>query len=61
MQADEKLVLNAMVKEGKPMRPGEVAEVSGLDKDAVAKAIKNLKEMGLIDSPRRCFYAPVQK
>lgn len=53
-------ILETMKKTGKPMRPGDIAEATGLDKDLVAKALKEMKEMGVIDSPKRCFYAPVQ-
>lgn len=52
-------VLEVMVKAGKPMRPADIVEASGLDKDVVAKAIKELKKDGAIDSPKRCYYAPV--
>jgi len=51
-------VLEAMRKAGKPLRPGEIAELAGLDKDEVSKAIKELKQEGKVHSPKRCFYAP---
>jgi DNA-binding MarR family transcriptional regulator len=51
-------VLETLVKAGKPLRPGEIAELSGLDKTEVSKAIKDLKKEGKIHSPKRCFYAP---
>ncbi|MFX1566420.1 MAG: MarR family transcriptional regulator [Promethearchaeota archaeon] len=47
-----------MKEAGKPLRPGEIAELTGLDKDVVSKAIKSLKKEGKVDSPKRCFYAP---
>ena len=43
---------------GKPLRPGEIAELSGLPKDEVSKILKILKKEGKVDSPKRCFYAP---
>jgi len=52
-------VLEIMVQSGQPMRPADIVEASGLDKDVVAKAIKELKKDGAIDSPKRCYYAPV--
>jgi len=61
MPDTQQLILNTMKKEGKPMRPGDIAKTAGLDKDAVSRAIKELKDMGLVDSPKRCFYAPVEK
>ncbi|HOD28784.1 MAG: MarR family transcriptional regulator [Syntrophales bacterium] len=59
MDAKEKAVLDVLKKEGKPMRPGDVAEKAGLDKAAVAKIIDKLKKEGKVASPKRCFYAPV--
>jgi Mn-dependent DtxR family transcriptional regulator len=57
----QKQVLEAMIKAGKPVKAGDVAELLGVAKDAVAKAIKNLKKDGKVDSPKVCFYAPVKK
>jgi DNA-binding MarR family transcriptional regulator len=61
MADTQQLILDTMKKQGKPMRPGDIAKAAGLDKDAVSKAIKELKEMGLVNSPKQCFYAPVEK
>jgi len=47
-----------MQKAGKPLRSGEIAELTGLDKKEVEKAIKKLKKEGKIESPKRCYYAP---
>lgn len=38
------------------LRPGDIAEKSGLDKKDVEKAIKKLKDEDKIFSPKRCFY-----
>ena len=56
MEKDVKKVLDNMKKADKPLKTGEIVELSGLGKDVVAKAIKTLKADGLIDSPKRCFY-----
>ena len=40
----------------KPLRPGEIAELAGLDKKDVDKAISELKKENKIYSPKRCFY-----
>jgi DNA-binding MarR family transcriptional regulator len=60
MPNTENAVLNAMKNEGKPVRSGDVAKITGIDKNDVSRAIKELKKKGLIDSPKRCFYAPVK-
>ena len=59
MDAKEKTVLDAMIKEGKPMRPGDIAKKAVMDKDEVAKIINKLKKEWKVSSPKRCFYAPV--
>jgi Mn-dependent DtxR family transcriptional regulator len=57
----EKKVLNAMKKAGKPLRPGEVAEMIGEESKTVSKIIGDLKKQGKVVSPKRCFYAPSEK
>jgi Mn-dependent DtxR family transcriptional regulator len=54
----EKKVLNAMKKAGKPLRPGEVAEMIGEESKTVSKVISDLKKQGKVISPKRCYYAP---
>jgi len=54
----EKKVLNAMKKAGKPVRPGEVAEMIGEESKKVSKVIGDLKKQGKVISPKRCYYAP---
>jgi len=56
MEPKEK-VLNTLKKSDTPLKGGEIAEKSGLDKKDVDKAIKVLKFEGLIESPKRCFYS----
>ncbi len=54
----EKKVLDAMKKAGKPVRPGEVAEMIGEESKTVSKVIGALKKQGKVTSPKRCYYAP---
>lgn len=49
-------ILDTMKKEAKPLKGGEVAELTGIDSKEVTKVIKKLKEEGEIDSPKRCYY-----
>ncbi len=60
MEEKEQMVLEAMEKAGKPVRPGDVAKTVGLAKDEVSKIIRSLKKKGKITSPKRCFYAPAK-
>ncbi|KAA0008753.1 MAG: HTH domain-containing protein [Thermoplasmata archaeon] len=55
---DAEKVLEAMKEAGKPVRPGDIAKMLGVDSKEVSKAIKELKEKGEVISPKRCFYAP---
>lgn len=55
----EEKILEAMKSSGKPMRPGEIAEAIGEESKAVSKAIAKLKKEGKVESPKRCYYAPV--
>lgn len=53
MEAKEQ-VLAAMRQAGEPINAGKIAEISGLDRKEVDKAMKALKEEGAIVSPVRC-------
>ena len=60
MEEKEQMVLEAMEKARKPVRPGDVAKTVGLAKDEVSKIINSLKKKGKVTSPKRCFYAPAK-
>ncbi len=49
-------VYNAMKKAGKELRAGEIAEIAGIEKKEVDKAIKLLDKEGRVFSPKRCFW-----
>jgi transcription initiation factor TFIIIB Brf1 subunit/transcription initiation factor TFIIB len=49
-------VYAAMKKANKPLRAGEIAELSGVDKKEVEKAIKQLSKEGKAFSPIRCCW-----
>ncbi len=54
---NKELLLKVLSESEKPLRPGEMAELAGLDKKDADKAIKELKKEELIYSPKRCFYS----
>jgi DNA-binding MarR family transcriptional regulator len=56
----EQIVLDAMRQAGKPVRPGDIATMTGLKSDEVSKIIKSLQKKGLVVSPKRCVYEPSQ-
>ena len=49
-----------MKEAGQPLNAGKIAELSGLDRKDVDKAMKQLKEEGAIVSPVRCTWAPAE-
>ena len=53
MEIKEKL-LATMREAGEPLNAGKIAELSGIDRKEVDKAMKLLKEEGAIVSPVRC-------
>jgi len=58
MADKEQMVLVAIQNAGKPLRPGDVAELTGINKDMVSKIVTKLKKEGKVISPKRCFWAP---
>jgi len=61
MENKKQMVLDIMKKTGEPMRPGNIAEMTGLTKKEISELISDLKKENLIFSPKRCFYAPVEE
>ena len=59
MEVKEK-VLQVMKQVGEPLNAGKIAELSGLDRKEVDKAMKQLKDEGSIVSPVRCKWAPAE-
>lgn len=59
METKEK-VLATMREAGAPLNTGKIAELSGIDRKEVDKAMKQLKEEGAIVSPVRCKWAPAE-
>ena len=57
MTTEEK-VLDAMRQAGEPLNAGKIAEMTGIDKKDVEKAMTKLKTAGSIVSPKRCFWSP---
>jgi Mn-dependent DtxR family transcriptional regulator len=57
----ENKILEAMKKAGKPVRPGEVADMIGEESKEVSKAISKLKKNGEVISPKRCYYSLPEK
>ncbi|OFX89066.1 MAG: MarR family transcriptional regulator [Bacteroidetes bacterium GWF2_33_16] len=51
-------VLDAMKKAGKALKAGEIAEIAGIDKKDVDKAMNVLKKDGKIVSPKVCYWQP---
>ena len=52
-------VLEALKASAEPMDAKGIMAAASLERADVDKAIKALRKEGLIDSPKRCFYAAV--
>ena len=59
METKEK-VLQTMKEAGAPLNAGKIAELSGIDRKEVDKAMKQLKDEGAIVSPVRCKWEPAK-
>ena len=55
MEIKEK-VFQTLKTKAAPLKSGEIAEMAGLEKKDVEKAIKQLIAENKVDSPKRCFY-----
>jgi len=55
MEAKEQ-ILEVLKKSAGPLSAGQVAEISGLDRKVVDKAMKTLKDEERIVSPKRCYW-----
>jgi len=57
MDANLKKIYDTIKKSKEPLKQGDVAEKTGIDKAEVTKAINALKKEGKITSPKRCYYS----
>ena len=57
---EKELILEAMKKAGEPLSAGKLAELTGLDRKAVDKAMAEMKKEGSIVSPVRCKWEPAK-
>jgi len=53
----KKLVVDVFKKEGKPLKTGDISRILGFDTKEVSKIIRELKNEGIIFSPKRCYYS----
>ena len=58
---EKALILEAMKKAGEPLNAGKIAELTGLDRKVVDKAMATMKKDGSIVSPIRCKWEPANK
>ena len=50
-------IFNTLKKSYLPLKAGEIADATNIDKKDVDKIIKTLKKEGKISSPKRCYYS----
>ncbi|MCK4890570.1 MAG: HTH domain-containing protein [Candidatus Aminicenantes bacterium] len=53
----EQKVFETLKKSDQPLKGKEIADLAGIDKKEVDKAIKKLKKEEKIYSPKNCFYS----
>jgi DNA-binding MarR family transcriptional regulator len=53
---NQEVVLETLKKASDPLKAGEIAEMTGIDKKDVSKAIKKLVDDGSAFSPKYCYY-----
>lgn len=58
---EKEIILEAMQKAGEPLNAGKIAELTGLDRKVVDKAMADMKKEGTIVSPVRCKWEPAVK
>ena len=58
---EKEIILEAMKKAGEPLSAGKIAELTGLDRKIVDKAMAEMKKEGSIVSPVRCKWEPAAK
>ena len=58
---EKAVILEAMKKAGEPLNAGKIAELTGLDRKVVVKAMAAMKKTGEIVSPVRCKWEPAEK
>lgn len=57
---EKEMILDAMKKACEPLNAGKIAELTGLDRKTVDKAMAELKKEGSIVSPIRCKWEPAK-
>jgi len=57
MTNNEEKVLKAFKQIGSAARPGQIAEITGIEKTALTKILKKLKNEEKIIVPKRCYYS----
>ncbi|MCF0260897.1 MAG: transcriptional regulator [Erysipelotrichaceae bacterium] len=58
---EQEMILKAMNEAGVPLNAGKIAELTGLDRKVVDKAMAAMKKAGTIVSPVRCKWEPAEK
>ncbi len=54
-------VLDIMRSNSEPLNAGKIAELGGIERKEVDKAMAKLKKEGRIVSPKRCYWTAAQE
>jgi len=55
---NEETILKAMADAGEPLNAGKIADLTGINRKEVDKAMNKLKKTEMIVSPIRCKWEP---
>ena len=53
----ETMIMDTLKNAGKPLKTGEISDLTGIDKKEVSKGLKGLKVQDKITSPKNCYYS----
>ena len=56
LNTEEKLILETMSQQDKPLKTADIVNLTGIEKQKVSKIISKLKKLDLVYSPKRCYY-----
>jgi DNA-binding transcriptional regulator GbsR (MarR family) len=58
MSENKEIIHKTFKTASKPLKAGEVADITSIDKTEVSKIIKLLQKEGKLVSPKNCYYTP---
>lgn len=54
---DKEIIIQTLKESTEPMNSPALSKKTGIDKKVISDIIKELRNEGIISSPKRCFYS----